>query len=295
MASRFGVLGIAPIVGALATLTAYDDSADRAAAFADACVRADPDDPCALDESCALYLCIAGTDTAFPGDGVTGRFRGWGAMGYDDAEFVTEDGDPYPVWVEGSEGVLDVIPDLGRLGSVAVWQDGSCDGEGGFHGSIAVTSVEGDAEILLAVGNRSGETLAVGVAQFIVETPRDTASCPGAPGFCNEFIHNRPIHVTHDGETHERYPGQGLVTDDGYLFWVGAARSGSGDYVCTDGHGTELDSWWIMEIRASRSDPTTSGTGGVTKSDRRGRTRPRHPDTTAASRCTHPRPDPQID
>jgi hypothetical protein len=53
-------------------------------------------------------------------------------------------------------------------------------------------------------------------------------------------------HVTHDGETHERYPGQGLVTDDGYLFWVGVARSGSGDYTCADGHGTELDSWWIM-------------------------------------------------
>jgi len=130
-------------------------------------------------------------------------------------------------------------PDYGQ---VNVFQSGGCDGKGGFYDVVYVYRPNGD--LLLLTGSTGGWN----VDGWSVQAPRDTTSCPAVPDDgCNEFMHNRPVDFAHGDETWGLYQGQGAVTDDGYLMWVGAAESGSGEYTCYDGGGTESTSWFVIE------------------------------------------------
>lgn len=221
-----------------------DDPAARAAAFSEHCALSDPDDPCAAEPSCMLRLCLYSSARGSASGTLTGRFREWELLAEDGAMFQASDGEEYEVWFRGDEGATDVIPDIEAHGEVEVWQEGGCDPEGGQYSAMSVKTGGGDAEVLLVAGS-------IGIWNvdgWTIEVPRDTTHCPESDGdMCNEFLHNRSAQVVHGNEYWALYQGRGVVSRDGYLAWVGESRSGSGEYTCMDGGGTEYDSWFVIE------------------------------------------------
>ena len=201
----------------------------------------EPDETCCAEPGDWIAICF---DMGWPGEvPVTGQFSGWGAFGYGDIQFVAEDGTEYDAWIEGSDGAWALLPDLSAAGQVTVVQRGGCDGKGGFYNAVAVMAGQDPDHMLFIAGN-VGATDLFG---WTVETDRDVDTCPARPGdACNEFLHNRPIVVSRGDDGVVLYQGQTQPFGQLATVHVGIARSGSGEYLCMDGGGTEYDAWLIV-------------------------------------------------
>jgi len=200
----------------------------------------EPDETCCAERGEHLLICF---DMGWPGEvPVTGQFNGWGESGYGDVQFVAEDGTEYDAWLAGSDGVWAMVPDLAAAGTVTIVQRGGCDGKGGIYNAVYVMAGTDPDAMLLAAGSTSVTDL----FGWTVETDRDVDSCAARPGDgCNEFLHNRPIVVSRGDDGVVLYQGQTQPFGQTATIHVGMAQSGSGEYLCADGPGTELDAWLI--------------------------------------------------
>jgi len=202
----------------------------------DPCDGADATDPCCADALPAIYFgsCDIPQDQPF-----TGHFSDW-ALGT--VDFVTSEGEVYAFWLEGSPTSFILLPDLSAHGEVGLIQQGGCDGKGGFYDAVHVHEPGDDAATLLLTGSRGVEDL----AGWTLESPQDNLGCVARPSEgCNEFLHNRPVHVLFEGAPHTLYQGTEAIIG-GFDVLITVAQSGSGVYDCADGPGTELDNWVIV-------------------------------------------------
>ncbi len=219
-----------------------DDSGDDDVQVDDPCDEAEPGDPCCAEPGPVFYLCF---DLTWPGvEPVTGYFTDWGDYGYADIQFVASDGSAHNVWVEGSVEALDLVPDLAAAGEVTVVQTGGCDGKGGFYAAVLVYRGEYPGELVLLTGSAAAN----GPGGWTVEVGPDTDTCPARPGdMCNEYLHNRPVALARGDESWSLYQGESATAMD-VAMRIGLAQSGSGEYLCVDGGGTEYNSWMITPI-----------------------------------------------
>ena len=224
------------------TATPDDDAADDDTdPFVDPCEDAPADDPCCYSRGVRFYLCF---DLSWPGEmPVTGQFSDWGEYGYADIQFVANDGTSHNVWVSGDDEALDLVPDLHAAGEVTVIQQGGCDGKGGFYSSVYVYRGAPPGELILLTGSTGADDL----GGWTVETSRDIDSCPARTGnSCYEFLHNRPVTVTHGEDSWQLYQGEFATTEE-VAIRIGSAQSASGSCSCTD-TSTEYSSWLVVPI-----------------------------------------------
>lgn len=202
----------------------------------DPCEGADPTDPCCADALPAIYF---GSSDIPQDQAFTGHFSDW-ALG--SVDFVTSEGEVIEFWIEGSPTSFILLPDLSAHGEVELLQQGGCDPKGGYYNAVHVYE-PGDAEAtLLLTGSRGIEDL----AGWTLDSPSNNQSCVARPSEgCNEFLHNRPVHVTFQGQPHTLYQGTEAIIG-GFDVLITVAQSGSGVYDCADGPGTELDNWVIV-------------------------------------------------
>jgi hypothetical protein len=213
---------------------ADDDVADDDdSALPDPCEGADPADPCCVDALPAVYL---GACDLEPGATITGSFSLWtlGAL-----EFVTEDGQTVEFVLSGTPQSFVLLPDLSSLGTLTLTQTGGCDGESGYYNAVHAVDAAGDMVLL------TGSTGVEDLGGWTVASPPDTSCLARPSDGCNEFVHNRPVQVAFGDEHHTLYQGTEAIIA-GFDVLITLAQSGSGAYECTDGPGTELDSWVIV-------------------------------------------------
>ena len=213
-----------------------DDTVD------DPCDGADPTDPCCVDPLPQIHVCSPDVPLSVIH---TGTFTSWelGAV-----EFVTVDGTSYEFLVDGEITSFVLLPDL--LGfEVSLIQEfgdeGDCGGDTPRDSVLYVYEQVGDTEVLqLLIGSTSSAHL----GGWTINSPSNTASClarPTGDEGCNEFVHNRPLFLTHGiPDPYELHQGTEALID-GYDVLIAVAQSGSGSYDCVDGPGTELDNWLI--------------------------------------------------
>ncbi len=210
-----------------------DDQDDDDSAEPDPCAGADPSDPCCVDALPAVYL---GACDLASGTTITGSFSMWtlGAL-----EFVTDDGQTVEFVLSGTPQSFVLLPDLAAMGTLTITQVGSCDGESGYDNALLVKDAADDTVLI------TGNTSVTDLDGWSLDNPSDT-SCIARPSEgCNEYVHNRPVTVDFDIEHHVLWQGTEAIIA-GFDVLIAQAQSGSGSYDCTDGPGTELDSWVIV-------------------------------------------------
>jgi len=213
-----------------------DDTVD------DPCDGADPTDPCCADPLPQIHVC---SPTLPLGVIHTGRFTTW-ELGT--VEFVTTDGTPYDFQLDGEITSFVLLPDLADFELSLIQEfgdDGDCGGDSPRDSVLYVYEQVGDTEELRLL---VGSTSSAHVAGWTLNSPSNTASCiarPTGDEGCNEFVHNRPVFLTHElPDPYELNQGTEALID-GYDVLITVAQSGSGSYDCQDGQGTELDNWLI--------------------------------------------------
>lgn len=197
------------------------------------------DSACVEGQTCCaaslptLSVCVVD----LPGDqSVAGVFTSWENGG----SFTADSGEVYDVWVEG-DGLADV-PDMAAAGPVTLTQTGNCDGESGIHTALHVVGATGDT--LLLVGARA----VTGLGSWTVAVPTTSACDPHAGDMCNELLTDRPLNFSHeaDGQLHGVQLDMGMQTTlDAYTLRVNLSQTGSGEYLCSDGGGTDYTNFWI--------------------------------------------------
>jgi hypothetical protein len=209
--------------------------------------------PCCADPSPMVGVAVEGIDEDVP---VTGSFVDWDLASDSGARFVDAEGIEHDVissgyrwvgstaWEEDPEA-LAALGDLEAMGEVAVVQQGSYDPESGYHDALAIFDPGDLADPILVVGASEATDL----GGFTLAAPPDVETCGGrAWSGCNPVVHNKPVEVTRSGESTTLFQGSSTVLDD-YLVTVSLAWSGSGDYACDDGPGTDQVSWTIQPAR----------------------------------------------
>ena len=215
-----------------------DDSTvgDDDSAVYDPCEGADPLDPCCAD---ALPTIFFGACEMPPDQEISGHFESW-ELGT--VNFVSNDGPIYEFGLEGTPTSLAMLPNLWALGPLTLVQTGGCDGESGYYNAVWVYAPGDSSQTILVTGSSTIDEF----AGWTIESLRDINTCIARPSDgCNEFMHNRAVHVEHGIESQQLFQGTEAIIE-GFDVMIVAAQSGSGGYDCTDGPGTELDNWVIV-------------------------------------------------
>lgn len=204
------------------------------------CTGGAGDSACEEGQSCCaaalptLSVCVVDLPA---GESVSGVFTSWASIS---SSFTSDSGEVYDVWVEG-DGLADV-PDMAAAGPVTLTQTGNCDGESGIHTALHVAGATGDT--LLLVGARA----VTGLGSWTVAVRTTSACDPHAGDMCNELLTDRPLDFMHeaDGFLSGVHLDMGMQTTlDAYTLRVNLSQTGSGDYLCSDGGGTDYTNFWI--------------------------------------------------
>lgn len=201
-------------------------------------------EPCDRVPGPSFYVCPE--NDGFPwATQLTGTFGAVAADGL--VSFTTTGGDVYPLRFAAS--AVPGLPDLASAGQLLLRMDGGCDPKGGAYNQLLVRR-DADPPLVVLFGSN---LQAAGGAGFLVEAPRDLATCPGVDAdwcFCWQTCHPKPVTFTLGGDSWTLYQGQSLDVDDAVLevgevrLEVFEAYSGDGKD-CAD-VGTDTQGWSIV-------------------------------------------------
>ena len=209
-----------------------------------------PDDDDASIDDCdrapesGFYVCPE--NDGFPwASELTGTF---GAVAGDGlVAFTTTAGDVHSLRF-GAQAVPG-LPDLAAAGQVLLRMDGGCDPKGGAYNQILVRR-DADPPLVVLFGSN---LMAAGGAGFLVETPRDLATCPGVQAdwcTCWDVCHPKPVTFTLGGDSWTLYQGQSLDVDEGSLevgeVRLNVFRAYSGDGIDCADVGMDEQGWSIV-------------------------------------------------
>jgi hypothetical protein len=192
------------------------------------------------------WIGVCGWEDSFPwGIELTGSF---GAIdGSGQADFTTGGGDVWEIDFGSSPGGQAALPDLAAAGTVTVRLDGNCDGKGGAYSQVLVETIEATPRLVLLASNLQ----AAGGAGWLVEAPRDVATCPGTTTDegswcgCFETCHVKPVLFTRGGDTWSLQQGQSETLAD---VRITVLRAYSGvDTKCSD-VGQDNQSWLVAGL-----------------------------------------------